>query len=88
VKGAPEPSRHLFIYRVDHGTTEEDLKSLLQESGYDFQIRDLECISHASAVFKSFKLSVPVSQFENLFNDEIWPDGVRVRQYRPAKANQ
>lgn len=85
VKGAPEPSRQLFIYRVHKDTTVEDLELLLSESEYDFEIRALECVSHESATFKSFRLQVPRSQFENLFDGNLWPGGVRVRQYIPRR---
>ncbi len=81
MKGATEPTRHLFIYRVDSATTEGDITSLLQESEVKFDVRDLKCVSHPNAKFKSFKLTVPMSQYENLFNDQLWPDGICVRKY-------
>jgi hypothetical protein len=82
VKGAPEPSRHLFIYRVDPDTSENDIKVLLQDNQHDLNIRELVCTSHESAMFKSFKLTVPLSDYSALFNEDIWPDGIRVRPFR------
>ena len=80
-KGAPEPNRELFIYRVDKQTTLRDLRVHVLDEGFD--VRALECISNPNSKFKSFKLSVPVSQFSHLFDESIWPIGVRVRKYVP-----
>ena len=78
-RGAPEPKRDLFVYRVDKSTTSADLK--LHISDFGFNIISLECISNEMAKFKSFKLSVPLSEFNDLFNESIWPYGVRIRKY-------
>ena len=87
VKGAPEPSRHLFIYRVCHDTDVDGMRELLDNQNDSFTIRDLQCISNDNAMFKSFKLTVPMSEYEALFNENIWPDGIRVRPYRHKKTN-
>ena len=83
VKGAPEPSRHVFIYRVDKDTTEDDIKNLLTENENPFTIRELKCLSHEDAMYKSFKLSVPKSHLHRLYDDGLWPDGIRLRKYTP-----
>ena len=85
VKGAPEPSRHLFIFRVHKDTSLDDMKNHLIDSVEGLDIRDLGCVSHTDAKFQSFKLTVPLPQFDQLFNDELWPDGVRVRQFIPPR---
>ena len=53
---------------------------------YGFCIRDFRCISHPKARFNSFKLSVPASQFERLFDEKLWPEGVVVRIFRTPKS--
>jgi hypothetical protein len=83
VRGAPEPSRHLFIYRVEKDVEDEDMKAFINEQG--ISIRDLSCVSNPMAYFKSFKLTVPVSQFERLFSDDMWPEGIRVRKFIPPR---
>ena len=55
---------------------------------YGFGIRDFQCISHPEARFKSFKLSVPASQFERLFDEKLWPEGVVVRIYTTPRSGQ
>ena len=55
---------------------------------YGFRIRDFRCISHPDAHFKSFncKLSVPALQFQGLFDEKLWPEGVVVRMFRTPKS--
>ena len=55
---------------------------------YGFGIRDFRCISHPEARFKSFKLSVPASQFERIFDEKLWPEGVVVRIYTTPRSGQ
>ena len=85
-RGAPEPSRHLFISRVSEETNIEDLHTDISELG--FTIRDLSCVSHNEAKFKSFKLTVPKSEFGDLFDGSLWAQGVRVRPYTTPRRGQ
>ena len=80
-KGAPEPNRDLFIFRVHPSTDISDLRVYVLDAGFD--VRALDCISNAKAKYKSFRLTVPASQFADLFNESLWPSGVRVRKYVP-----
>ena len=83
-RGAPEPNRDLFIFRVHTDTDVEDIKEHVLAEGYD--ARDIKCVSHPDAMWKSFRLTVPLSQFNSLLSDDFpWPDGVRVRQFIPPK---
>ena len=78
-KGAPEPSRELFIYRVDPSTTDSQISSYLNDN--NFTVREISCISNPNARFKSFKLKVPATEFQKLFNETLWPEGVRIRKF-------
>ena len=80
VKGPPEPQRQLFIYRVDRQTETEDLKTFIQQA-----VCSLDCVSKGDSKHKSFKLSVSLSQFKRLFDEQMWPEGIRVRRYYPPK---
>ena len=51
-----------------------------------FTVRDLQCLSHDNAMFKSFKLTVPKSEFADLFDGNIWPQGIRVRKFIPPRS--
>lgn len=82
-RGAPEPDRDLFIYRVDKSTGVSDLRSHITD--YGFHIRGLECISNPDSKFKSFKLCVPMSEYSDLFSESLWPSGVRIRKFIPPR---
>lgn len=82
-KGAPEPSRDIFIFRVDPDTGVEDLRLHLRDM--DVSVRALNQVSNPSAAYKSFRLTVPKSDFDILFDPSLWPEGVRVRRYFPRK---
>lgn len=83
-KAGPAPSRDLFIFRVDKSSSDQEIKAHIQNCG--FTVRNLECVSNPDAKYKSLKLSVPAPEFEKLFDDKIWPDGVRVRKFIPPRS--
>ena len=57
VMGAPEPVRHLFVKRISKDTNDEDVFTMMEQNG--FTVKELKCISHPQAQFKSYKLAVP-----------------------------
>ena len=72
-RGAPEPSKDIFIYRVHPDTSKRDIEDGIR--GRNFEVRDLVCISSEQSMFKSFKLTVPASQLSSLLTDECpWPE--------------
>ena len=86
-RGAPEPSRDIFIYRVHQDTSKRDIEDGIR--GRNFEARDLVCISSEQSVFKSFKLTVPASQLSSLLTDEFpWPEGVKVRRFFSSRRDQ
>ena len=84
-KGAPEPQRDLFIYRVDKETTKEDLENYISQK--HFKTISVEEKSHPSAKFKSFKVTIGVSQLKEMLNESVWPVGVGVRRFRMPELN-
>lgn len=81
-RGAPEASRDLFIYRVHPETLDDGIKDLISSEGCE--IRNLACVSNPNAKFKSYKLTVPLSQFAKLHSEDFpWPEGVKVRKFVP-----
>ena len=85
IRGAPPPSRELFVYRVDKGTTCEELKHYIENSGVT--VRDLSILSHINAMFKSFKLTISVSDINKILNEDFWPCGIMVRRYNKPRQN-
>ena len=86
VKGAPERTKDLFIYRVDPST---DLNHLRQDiQNRDFNIHNLERISKPGSKYSSYKLTVPMSQFGRLFDSDIWPNGLHVQRFVPPQKDR
>ena len=79
VSGAPEPTQNLFMKHITKDIDNEAELKMIQQ--YGFCIIHFRCISHAEARYKSFKLWVPASQFERLFDEKLWPEGVVVRMF-------
>ena len=71
VMAAPEPVRHLFVKRISKDTNDEDVFMMLKQNG--FTVKELKCRSHPEAPFKLYKLAVPRSEFNKLFNENLWP---------------
>ena len=86
LKGAREPNRFLFISRVENECTKNELTKHLKKA--NISIRQLERVSVDKAMFKSYKLTVPKSQFHQLFDEELWPEGVRVQTWKDKKRNR
>ena len=84
VKGAPQRSRDLFIYRVDTSADAQALKEHVINKG--FSIISLNCVSKPESKYKSFKLTVPAFQFNNLFDSSLWPMGIHVRPFIPPRS--
>lgn len=84
-KGAPEPSRDLFLFRVDQASDVSDIKTFLLSK--QVEIRSLSCASHDDAKFKSFKLTVGITDFNRVFSDSFWPSGVRIRRFIPPRSS-
>ena len=57
LSGPPEPVRHVYVKRISNNTTDEDVFTMIEENG--FTIKELKCVSHPKAQFKSYKLAVP-----------------------------
>ena len=85
-RGAPEPSRELFIQRVSKNTTTEDVKQYVTNKS--FTVREICMMSHQDAKYNSFKITVPVSEFTKLFDPDLWPSGVRIRQFRTHQSRK
>ena len=54
VKGAPSPSRTMFIYRVDNDTNDDDMRAWI--SDHNVNIIHFERLSHVDSKYKSYKL--------------------------------
>ena len=79
ISGAPEPVREVFVYRVSPTTDDKALDDHLKDNGFTNTL--VQCMSNTAAKFKSFKVSVPVSQLPKVLEESLWPVGIRVRRF-------
>ena len=82
VKAAPEPSRSVLLHRLHKDTETDELRDMIS---VNFEIRQLVLLSQENSSFKSYRLDIPISQFKNAFNADMWPQGVGVKPYFWAK---
>ena len=81
-RGATEAGRDLFVYRVHADTVEADVQRLVTNVGYT--VLNIECVSNPMSKYKSFKLTVPVSQYPQVYNESFpWPASVMVMKFVP-----
>ncbi len=78
-RGAPEPSRDLFVFRIEHGYTVEDIKKYVIDS--NIVVREIEQTSKDESTFMSFKVTIKASDMNAVLQPEFWPMGVCVRRF-------
>ena len=83
MKGDPEPSRDIFVYRVDPSTSEENMMDYIVAKG--LTVHNVECVSKPVSRYKSFCVTIPASQLNNAFEAAMWPEGVKMWRFLPQK---
>ena len=79
ITGAPVASRHLFIYRIQHTVSLDDLTEYLINKHID--VRSLKRISHDDSKYRSFHLETGKEDYKRLLDINMWPSGVCVRTF-------
>lgn len=74
---------NVFITKVHRDYTCEQLYEYLVNCGV--QVRGLYQRSHLESVHKSFVVSVPKSDFSKIDRQELWDEGIEVREYVERK---
>ncbi len=85
-RGAREPSRDIFVFRVEKGTIVSDIKQYIIDN--EVQVRDIQCVSNENAMYCSYKVEIGVSNLSKVLESDFWPTGVNVRRFRQPKGNR
>ena len=85
LRGAPSPSRYIFVYRVLEGNTVA-IKDYCLKQG--IQVRHVSLRSNAQAKYRSFVVEVSVNDQKKVINGNFWPNGIHVRPYRGEISQQ
>ena len=85
IRGAPEPSRDIFVYRVAKGTSEKDIQEYMADNNVN--VRSIERVSLDVAKFSSFNVELKKSDLNRALKTEFWPTSVCVRKYFKTRIN-
>jgi hypothetical protein len=77
VKGGA-PTRQAFVYHVEKSVSEDDMFNFLKNQ---VNVLELKQINHPDARFHSFKLIVPLDDYDALYDSMFWPEDVRCKNY-------
>ncbi len=85
VRGAPEPNRDIFVFRIDPEINTDNIKTYMNKKGTE--VREITLMSKDGSKFHSFKVSIKLSDLNTVMNSEYWPAGVNVRRFwQPRKS--
>lgn len=74
----------IFLYRVSKITDDQEIKSLFTNAG--IPIYSMEKVSHKDAQMKSFKITIPLTDYENVCNEQFLPENIMCRRfYKPRQ---
>ncbi len=80
IRGAPPPKGDYFVSQVYKETGDEGMKTCITDKGLlDF---DLTLVSNINATFKSYKLSVSISDRDRILCSEMWLAGICFQRWR------
>lgn len=79
LKGAPEPSRDIFVYRLLPEIDESMVGKHMLDS--NVQVRDIKQMSKEESRFKSFQITVTRPDLPKVLKPNFWPEGVCVRRF-------
>ena len=83
--GAPGPKRDFIIARVHPSTQDSTFRDFLSDNG--FANFEFKLVSRTVAPFKSYKLTVFLSEKEKLLQPNLWPKGILVQKWKSKSGN-
>ena len=86
IKSAAEPIWEIYVRDVSKDISSEDIIIHLTNKG--IKVSSLKCLSRSTSYMDRYCLSVPLSDYDKVFNDELWDDGIFVGRYFSPRATQ
>ena len=86
IKSAKEPIWEIYVRDVSKDISSEDIVAHLTNNG--IKVSSLKCLSRSTDYMDRYCLSVPLSDYDKVFNDELWGDGIFVGRYFSPRAIQ
>ena len=82
VTGAPPPLRYVFLSRVQDGDA-QTIKRYLRSM--NVWCNKIELVSHKNSKYKSFKISIPKQNLQDVLSDEFWSPGIYCKIWKESK---
>ena len=82
-RGGPDAKdlSDIFVYHVACDSTIGDVKSHLKQQEIPVQQIRIDITSNKDSMYKSFRVIAPGTYKDMLMSPEVWPVGVKVREY-------
>ena len=81
IKSVIRPKSIIYLGDIDPEVKCADIKDYL--NGADISIENVFCVSPLSAQTKSFKIIVKPADYSKVFNEDLWNEGTRIREWKP-----
>ena len=78
----------IFVYHVAKQSTLQDLKYHLKQQNFNTDSMRIDITSNKAATYKSFRIIAPGELRDILLDSEVWPIGVRVREFDIERLNK
>ena len=62
--------------------TKDDLSNYIKNKNCELEVRSLECMSHADARYKKYKLEISVEDCKIVYDPDFWPYGTKKTLFR------
>ena len=86
IKSTSEPIWEIYVRDISKDISSEDIVAHLTNNG--IKVSSLKCVSRSTDYIDRYCLSVPLSDYDKVFNDELWGDGIFVGSYFSPRAIQ
>ena len=83
-RGGPETMdlSDIFVFHVASDSTIGDVKAHLKQQDFDVQQMRIDITSNKDSLYRSFRIIAPGEYKDILMCPEVWPVGVKVREYK------
>ena len=82
LEGAPFPIRKIWVSRVHNGNIQKVERYMTNKN---IECHEIEQVSNVNSVYSSYKITVPITALDNVFDRSFWPPGVRCQMWRDPR---
>ena len=86
IKSAAEPTWEIYVRDVSKDISSVDIVAHLTNNG--IKVISLKCLSRSTDYMDRYCLYVTLSDYDKVFNDKLWGDGIFVGRYFSPRAIQ